>query len=112
MRSNWNSREPPCDDRARRAERDGRVAGPRVEEDVALRVGRDAGRFTHVDVVGELQEIRRLRVERNLGNRELRGDDAPPVREAATPTSRDRMNRFMVVLLTASPAESSAPVSD
>ena len=44
-------------DGARRAERDRRVAGARVDEDVALGVGRHAGRFAQVDVVGQLQQI-------------------------------------------------------
>ncbi len=59
--------------RARGAERDRRIAGARVEEDVALRIGRHAGRFPHVNGVGEPQQIG-ARLERNLGNRRL-GDD-------------------------------------
>src|SRR3954471_1522176 len=34
-----------------------RGAGARVDEDVSLRVGRDAGRLAHVDVVGQLEQV-------------------------------------------------------
>ena len=44
-------------ERARGAERRVRIAGSRVDEDVPLRVRRDAGRFAQVDVVGQLQQI-------------------------------------------------------
>ena len=52
------------------AERDCRVARAGVDEHIAFRIGRHAGRFTHVDVVRELQRIGR-RVELNLGNSKL-----------------------------------------
>ena len=64
---------------ARGAERHRRVAGPGVEEDVALGVGGDAGRFTHVDVVGETSADRR-RIERHLGNRDWATDPAAGAR--------------------------------
>jgi len=56
---------------ARPAERGGRRPRARVDEDVALRVGGDARHFTEIQLVGQLQEVRH-RVERNLGNRQLR----------------------------------------
>ena len=60
-------------DGPRRAQRDGRIAGARVQEDVALGVGRDTRRFAHVNVERELEQ-RRVGVERDLGNRRLGGE--------------------------------------
>ena len=57
---------------ARRADRRVRRAGARVDEDVPLRVGRDAGRLAQVDVVGQLQQIG-VRVVGDLGD-VLRGE--------------------------------------
>ena len=41
------------------------IAGARVDEDVALGIGRHAGRFAQVDVLGQLQQIR-SRIERDF----------------------------------------------
>ena len=69
------------------------MAGARVDEHVALRVGRDAGRFAQVDVVRKLQR---------LGGGVERESRAPPTgRRAGTPASSDAaeqqaaMMRFM-----------------
>jgi hypothetical protein len=52
-----------------------RRAGARVDEDVAFGIGRDAGRFPEVNVVGKLQQIG-VGFEGNLGGRRLREDRA------------------------------------
>ena len=58
-----------------------RGAGARVDEDVALRVGRHAGRLAQVDVVGQLQQIG-VGVEGNLGNGICADSEAPSASSA------------------------------
>ncbi len=53
------------------AERGGRIARPRVDEDVALGVGRHTDRFAEIEVVRQLQRIDG--VVGDLGDVELRG---------------------------------------
>ena len=95
-------------DRARCAERDRRIAGPRVDVDVALRIRGDAGGLAEVHAAG----IERISVAVNgiSGNRQLRGWCGDGSRDSAAPTTR-RISRFMIASSTAG-RRSSAPVSD
>ena len=88
VRSNWNSRDAAVRHGARGADRDRRIAGARVDVDVAPRVGRHAGDFAQVDVVGHRQRAR-IRIELNRRNRLLRREQAAADGERG----RDRENQ-------------------
>src|SRR5262249_30880350 len=58
----------------RRAERNGRVAGARINENVAFRIRSDAAHFTQIDVIGKRQRICR-RIESDLWSSILSNDN-------------------------------------
>ena len=73
-------------ERARRGHRDRRMAGARVDEDVAARIRRHAADFAEIDVVGQRQRVRRrIEVESRRGTLggSTRRQDAAPASEHA-----------------------------
>ena len=100
-------------ERTRRRQRHRRMAGARVDEDVAARIGRHAADFAEIDVVGQRQRHSAPNRSSSPAPRSGRTAASPPGRLRPTARSKDALHRRLLhgALLRQRPARRVAPAA-